>query len=63
MSNPSTARNKFQAVSRLTLKGIDLYLPQVKNVVILFDLLEKLEKQFKGKIHFGMPELAANRKE
>lgn len=41
----------------------DLYSPQVKNVVILFDLLEKLEKQFKGKIHFGMPELTANRKE
>ncbi|HDS2981829.1 TPA: hypothetical protein QIE70_004953 [Klebsiella pneumoniae subsp. pneumoniae] len=34
----------------------DLYSPQVKDVITLFELLEMLEKQFKSRIHFGMPQ-------
>lgn len=34
----------------------DLYSPQVKDVVILFEILENLEKRFKSNVHFGMPE-------
>lgn len=38
----------------------DLYSPQVKDVITLFELLENLEKKFKCSIHFGIPELATN---
>ncbi|EEV5388895.1 hypothetical protein K8Y78_004279 [Salmonella enterica] len=34
----------------------DLYSPKIKDVVTLFELLEMLEKQFKSRIHFGMPQ-------
>lgn len=34
----------------------DLYSPQVKDIVILFEILENLEKRFKSNVHFGMPE-------
>lgn len=34
----------------------DMYSPQVKDVVILFEVLDNLEKRFKSKVHFGMPE-------
>ncbi|HAL7276885.1 TPA: hypothetical protein H7B30_004774 [Escherichia coli] len=34
----------------------DLYSPSVKDVVILFKIIEELTKIFHGEIHFGMPE-------
>ncbi|WOI84403.1 MULTISPECIES: hypothetical protein [Enterobacteriaceae] len=41
----------------------DLYSPQIKNLVTLFELLEMLEKTFKSRIHFGMPQPTDNKKE
>ncbi|ENZ2229820.1 hypothetical protein ACGG0V_004797 [Salmonella enterica] len=41
----------------------DLYSPQVKDIVTLFEVFEALEKQFKCNIHFGMPELKASKEE
>ena len=37
----------------------DLYSPQIKDVVILFEVLDNLEKRFKSNVHFGMPERKA----
>lgn len=34
----------------------DLYSPQVKDIITLFNLLEGLEKKFHSRIHFGLPE-------
>lgn len=37
----------------------DLYSPQVKDVVILFEVLGHLVNRFKSHVHFGMPEREA----
>lgn len=34
----------------------DMYSPQVKDIVILFEVLDNLVKRFKSNVHFGMPE-------
>lgn len=41
----------------------DLYSPKIKDVITLFELLEKLERKFKSRIHFGMPQPTDNKKE
>lgn len=41
----------------------DLYSPQVKDVVTLFELLGELTRKFNREIHFGMPEPTVNKKE
>lgn len=41
----------------------DLYSPKIKDVITLFELLEKFEEKFKSRIHFGMPQLTDNKKE
>lgn len=36
----------------------DLYCPQIKDIVTLFEFFKRLEEKFETKINFGMPDIA-----